>query len=328
MKSSIQDLIKNYKLGKLSEDDKKYLLDITNCSDIEEAVGSFEEISRYSADYKKSSHPNIELAWGKFEKNTFQKEIQEEHSEKHSFPLALSAMTLMLLIGVSLAIYFYLSGDSHGAKYIAQSGKIEHLDLADSSEITLNNAGIITVSNDYNKTDRKLRLSGEAFFQVQANKSKPFIIEVEQGQVIVVGTSFNVESNKNSDSVYVCVKTGKVKFVPKNSNKVYFIEPGYAFTFNENNGKAAFRPDLNGSAWIDKKFMFEGEGLGIVLDKISKVYKVKYKLQNEDMKNCRFTGSFENYSIEQIHEVLKTSMNINFLAVNDSVFEIEGKSCQ
>ncbi|MCX2449898.1 FecR domain-containing protein [Pedobacter sp. PLR] len=81
--------------------------------------------------------------------------------------------------------------------------------LPDGSELTLNKKSALSYASDF-KTDRSVRLdSGEVFFNVAPDKSHPFIIEVDQVSVKVVGTSFNVK-HKNQQTE-VIVETGIVK---------------------------------------------------------------------------------------------------------------------
>ncbi len=93
--------------------------------------------------------------------------------------------------------------------------------LPDSTHIFLNKNSSMTYPENFTEAIRSVSLSGEAFFEVVSNPSKPFVIEAGDTETKVVGTSFNIREDKSSKKVEVTVLTGQVKFKSKkNSDRI------------------------------------------------------------------------------------------------------------
>ena len=85
--------------------------------------------------------------------------------------------------------------------------------LPDGSKIYLNRNSEFSYRKNFGKHGRNVKLTGEAFFEISPDVSKPFIIDAGKAKVKVVGTSFNVITNNRESAVEVFVKTGKVMLI-------------------------------------------------------------------------------------------------------------------
>jgi len=104
-------------------------------------------------------------------------------------------------------------------------GEIKQQTLPDGSMVSLNANSTIDYKKDF-KSNREIRLSGEAFFEVQ--KGSRFTVVTNAGNVEVLGTSFNVNARNNNLSVYC--RTGKVLVYNKTLNKETVLLPGQSVT--------------------------------------------------------------------------------------------------
>lgn len=329
MNISIQNLLLKYRTGSLDNSEISYILSITQCNELDEAISILESIYDLSGAYKSTAPLHVNHAWENFERKVFQNNHDHHHTEKKS-PLALVMMTTLVLTGISLVIYFYAFYDAFPVKLVTQKEYFRETNLADNSTVIINKSSVVEVSANFDKKNREVRLTGEAFFKVKPDKTKPFIIEVNQGKVIVLGTSFNIESIKNSDSVSIHVKTGKVKFVPAKGDKEYQILPDEKFVYHQS-GSDVFVykvSDKNADYWVSKKIQFESTQLNEVLKKISHLYDVEYKIENPATGRCRFTGFFDNYTLEQVHNILETVMGISISKTGTESYLIKGEICQ
>ncbi len=89
------------------------------------------------------------------------------------------------------------------------------ISLTDGSKVWLNADSKIQFPKVFTGNTREVYLSGEAFFEVATNPSRPFIIHLANGTVKVLGTSFNIRAYDNEKIIEASVATGKVAFIPK-----------------------------------------------------------------------------------------------------------------
>lgn len=330
MNKSLNEIFHNLQAGNLSPEEWNYVFQLTGTESKEHAYLALESIIKNTEDYKSSIELNTNKAWERFEAKIQAQDLPQISTQKSKskFPISLAAMSLVLIIGISIAIFININKAT--ISYTSQNNAMLNVNLADHSAIVLNKSSKLMVANDFNKDTRKVKLQGEAFFDIAHNKNKAFIIEVNHGYVTVVGTSFNVESNADSDTLTITVKSGLVKFVPDSSTKEYFIKPNESLIFiaHKSEAKIEIHTDMNASSWIDKDFSFESQELADVFNLLNKVYGNKYILENLSIGKCKFTGNFENISIPSIHQILKETMGLQIDSTGEKVYKVTGRSCQ
>ena len=140
------------------------------------------------------------------------KEVRERNFSILKYAVAAS---FALILGLA---YFFFHGSSSGNPYrhIAGNLKLEKpVTLPDGTKVYLNRNTTLSYGKDFNEKVRTVTLTGEAFFDVAKNPSRPFIIKTATTEIKVVGTSFNVMAYLESDSVLVSVQSGVVEMYPK-----------------------------------------------------------------------------------------------------------------
>lgn len=166
-------------------------------------LAQLQKIWVQSEKLKSKSEVDVEAAWLKFKGSVNAKPIVKLRI--WNTRLGIAAMLALAVSAVTLYTIFKGSGytDLHvNAKVLSQV-------LPDGSELTLNKFSHLKFANNF-KSNRNIRLdSGEVFFKVRKDKSKPFVIEINNVSVEVVGTSFNVKHLKQQTEVVV--ETGIVK---------------------------------------------------------------------------------------------------------------------
>ena len=143
----------------------------------------------------------------------------------------------MFLLLVSLgtaAVYMNNSGYfSKNITVIAGNDeKNIKVSLPDGSNIYLNRNSKFSYRKNFGEHRRDVKLTGEAFFEISPDASKPFIIDAGKARVKVVGTSFNVITNNTESDVEVFVKTGKVLVSDNSGSQTIQLDPGYVGTMN------------------------------------------------------------------------------------------------
>jgi ferric-dicitrate binding protein FerR (iron transport regulator) len=179
----------------------------------------------------------------------------------------------------------------------------------------------------FSTTIRKVKLSGEAFFQVTRDTLHPFIIETENASVEVLGTSFNVSAYPVSGLVEVNVKTGKVKLTQrtngKSNQKTAILPAGERGWLKINSGEVGHAEELatNYSAWITKEISFQRTPLTQAFSVLENTYHVTIKMDNPEIGKILYTANFANLKLEYIIEVIARTHNLKVKRDgNDIVF--------
>lgn|GEM_PF-1642822 len=173
-------------------------------------------------------------AWNRFRERLHLEYIAESKPKYNFGWLKIAAVILLISAAALFGPYFFKRGDQ--ARYSSTgtsttpvtlltrvtTGHTGRVDLTDGSSVTLNKNSTLKYPATFNGVTRNVRLTGEAFFNVKHDTNKPFIIQVNDVLVTVLGTSFNVKGSANSTEVIV--ETGKVSLTRR--QQVLTVLPG------------------------------------------------------------------------------------------------------
>ncbi len=187
---------------------------------------------------------------------------------------------------------------------IVASEKIKIDTLTDGSVTTLNKKSALTTV--FSKKERRVRLAGEAFFDVTPDREKPFVVEVKNLEVVVVGTAFNVDETSETGKIVVTVEEGKV-LVRSKLDSLYLI-PGEKATFDVKTGlfdDVKKNENKNVIAYKTGKYDLDGMSLVDAIALLSLYYGVSVEINSAKAKECRVSGkqSF-NQPLEDVLNLL------------------------
>ncbi|MDM1443986.1 FecR family protein [Myroides odoratimimus] len=127
-----------------------------------------------------------------------------ERKRRKNYRLLSIGFSLLLVVG--LTIYQKnISVNNQELTYSTSNELAKHIILPDGTAVTLSSNSTLIVSNEFNQSNREIKLLGEAYFKVAKDASRPFIISSDNFETQVLGTSFWVKPN------IVEVSTGRVK---------------------------------------------------------------------------------------------------------------------
>ena len=165
-------------------------------------------------------------------------------------------------------------------------------------------------------------LSGEAYFEVAKDAARPFIVQVGDNSIEVLGTHFNVSSYEE-DRMYTTLAEGKVKV--SHAGQSVILHP---------NEQAMIRPEVSGigvrevdaslyTSWIKGRFEFRDTELGDIAAQLSRWYDVKFVYEEERLKDLIFSGKMKKYDNGNvILGILKATGKIDFIQ-QDSVIHVK-----
>ena len=187
--------------------------------------------------------------------------------------------------------------------------------LADGTKVWLNSASSIKYPVQFIGNERKVELTGEAYFEVAHNARKPFRV-VSNGQTVeVLGTHFNVNAYSDEGEVKTTLLEGSVKVSSQNVNSI--IKPGEQAQFN--NGKINIKNvDVDEVvAWKNGFFYFEDNNIQEVMRQLSRWYDVNIKYES-NLPSRQFSG--------EISRNVNASQILDILSFKKIHYKIEGKT--
>jgi transmembrane sensor len=156
---------------------------------------------------------------------------------------------------------------------ITPRGGQHHLILADKTEVWLNSGSSITFPVVFSGKDRKVGITGEVYFEVAKNKSKPFIVSTKASEVTVLGTHFNINAYDDEEAELTTLLEGAVK-VDRNGQSI-LLRPGQQASIGKHSDQINLKEieDLNTVvSWKDGYFQFDHANLATVMRQISRWY--------------------------------------------------------
>lgn len=186
--------------------------------------------------------------------------------------------------------------------------------LADGTVVYLNSATRLKYPIVFNEKERKVYLSGEAYFEVAKDAERPFLVEVANVEVKVYGTSFNVNSYREGNVQTVLVE-GSVGVKVLASGVESVIKPGQMAEFKQGNTGVEVR-EVDVTLYTDWKngiFRFENQRLEDILTTLSNWYNVDVFYQTSSVKDLHFSGYMERYKeIDTILGAITLSTGVRF----------------
>jgi ferric-dicitrate binding protein FerR (iron transport regulator) len=199
------------------------------------------------------------------------------------------------------------------------------IELPDGSKIWLNADSRITYPQAFNEKTREVHLYGEAFFDIQKNPAKPFIIHLTQGTVRVLGTSFNIRAYEDEDKVETSVTTGKVAFIPKGTPQLasdtVFLTPNQKVLYSYRSGRLMTQAtrSTDDKAWIEGRLIFKSMTLEEIAHQLERTFGKKVVFRSEAPKQYRLTGAFANNTLEEIMFYLSKTRDFSYQITNEEL---------
>ncbi|WEK18684.1 MAG: FecR family protein [Candidatus Pedobacter colombiensis] len=160
--------------------------------------------------------------------------------------------------------------------------------LPDGTKVWLNAASSLKYPVQFATNERRVELSGEGYFEVSKDKSKPFKVVTIKQNIEVLGTHFNVNSYTDEQTIKTTLLEGSVK-VNSLIRKTCILQPGQQSILGSNSLQIQLADLERTMAWKNGNFMFDGEDLNSIMRKISKWYNVKVTYQHQPAE-VLFTG--------------------------------------
>ena len=229
--------------------------------------------------------------------------------------------------------------DSGRLEYVAKSdsivGEVEYntlvvpqgcefnIVLADGSRVWLNAGSSLRYPEAFSRDERKVFLSGEAYFEVEHDESTPFIVNTEVMDLQVLGTSFNIKAYDNENTVVTTLVSGKIRQEFPNVGKKIVLTPSRQSVFDRVSGKLETKQaDIQETlAWREGKIIANNELLEDIFRQLSRWYDFKVVYTLPSLKDIRFYLHSNRYAeVRTILEHLQTTKGIRFTYAENTIY--------
>jgi transmembrane sensor len=250
-------------------------------------------------------------AWEKF-----QQRVHRGLVRRTTFGWVRIAAAVIVLFGIGFLTYWALNNHVKEMTVAAQQGPLNDI-LPDGSVVTVNKGSSISYPSRFKGKARQVALKGEAFFNVAPNKQKPFIISVNDIQITVVGTSFNVKNINGTTEVVV--ETGIVRVTRAGKTVELKAHEKLLTEAKDSAMVKEVTKDQLYKYYRTKEFVCDDTPLWKLVQVINEAYNSHVVIGNPALKDMTITTTFYNESLEQVLNVISITFNIKVVKQGDTI---------
>ncbi len=272
----------------------------------------WEELAKMGGD----SNINVDKAWNKiYSRINEPGEIKTGRLLLPGNNFFRIAAAIILMLGIGLAGLYLSERSVFNKKIIVTTGinqKNLELTLPDGSVAILNRETILSYRSDYGKNERKVSLSGEAFFEITPDQNNPFTIDAGKAKVKVLGTSFNVITSNQDAAVEVFVKTGMILLSDNSGSKTLLLDSGYVGIIDSEKSARSVNENPNYMAWNTGVLVYDGQSLDIVFRDLKRVYNMEIIADDPSILKETWTSPINNQAPDTIIRLICYSFNLGY----------------
>ena len=209
------------------------------------------------------------------------------------FRVAAVVIPVALVLGVALRLDRQVGGifsDAEYGEFVVDRGRRTQCLFQDGTVAHLNSESKIHYPVKFGLFERRIRLEGEAYFEVTHNPRRPFVVEFEGGEIQVLGTSFNVKAYRDDDIVAVTLydrRSGEGRIV---------------------RGADAMRYSI----WKDDVISFRDTPLAEVLETLSRWYDVRFETDGQPDRPISYTFATDNTLLDNVLREMELISPVRF----------------
>jgi ferric-dicitrate binding protein FerR (iron transport regulator) len=200
---------------------------------------------------------------------------------------------------------------------VASNNANKQLTLPDGSAVVLRSGASITFPKVF--SERAVKLTGEAYFDVRPDKDHPFRIQTPRARLEVLGTSFVINSTGTYDRLTVA--SGKVAFINKAEDR-HVVSAQEVAVLNDKGFNVAIVKDSNYLSWQTGIIKFDNTPISQVAVELSDYYNL-YIQPDSGIMDVTITAKFDHQSIQEVLEEIKLFANISYINQHDTILLVK-----
>ncbi|MCE6989829.1 FecR domain-containing protein [Dyadobacter sp. CY323] len=245
-------------------------------------------------------------------------EFDEERGSRKSYKIVRWGLMIAASVTLIISLFNYwpfhlqkIESITHRTSY----GETKSIILPDSSKVLLNANTQLSWDNNWKRKGiRKVKLEGEAFFEVKKLNGTEFVVQSGDVKVKVLGTVFNVRNRRGLTDVFL--ESGKVKLELDNiDGKTITMEPGNSVHYDDKRTELVVKESttlIRNASWVDGMLDFQNESLADILNRFEELYGKKFQIENKALLSKRMDLSLPYANWELIRNALEISLDIEF----------------
>lgn len=205
----------------------------------------------------------------------------------------------------------------------------KQITLSDGTTVWLNSGAELRYPKVFNGDSREVYLSGEAYFDVQHDKSKPFLIHTGDVVTRVLGTAFNIKEDKEEHTLEVTVTRGKVS-VADDGKIVGVLTANQQVSLDLLSRKVEEKTVDTRSviAWQGTEMLFDDVRFADAAKQLEQHFHVKITFENDKLKDCRFSGiALKGEQLDKVLDVITGFNNSTWKMKPGNHIVISGEGC-
>ncbi|WP_016778781.1 FecR family protein [Anaerophaga thermohalophila] len=294
---------------------------LTDRYELEEVINWIEANEKNRAEYNRIKNTWSYLAFRNFDTILQQRNIKESIRRfiLHPFLKYAAIILLAFLAGGASVFMFWSNAPFYASDYnevVVPDGETAEVILSDRTHVWLNSGSSLKYPSAFENKIRRVELSGEAYFKVEKNEQKPFVVATSHLNVKVLGTSFNVEAFDASKAINVTLVDGKVNIENKGGDVLAELNPNEKAAFDRSSNVLRVEKKVDTkmlTSWKEGIIYFEDQRLDEITKRLEHWFNLKIVFLDTSLKEVRYTGAIlKNKPIDQIFEILKYTTDIDY----------------
>ena len=201
------------------------------------------------------------------------------------------------------------------------TGGFYQLELSDGTRVWLNAESELRFPVQFGSGEREVFLKGEAYFDVEKDISRRFVVHLKESNVTVLGTSFNIKAYGDEDYIYTTLVEGKVCFTSEKENEEVTLRPGMQSVLNLKSGKTELKEVEveQFTAWRQGRFVFPSTTLGDLMCQLKRWYDIDVVYLAPEAKGYEFRGAINrDMDLKNVLAIVEKTSNV--------IFDINGRT--
>ncbi|MEM8527909.1 MAG: FecR domain-containing protein [Bacteroidota bacterium] len=226
---------------------------------------------------------------------------------------SIAATIALVLVGSWVYFTYFKTNEIY---IVNQENEPQQIELSDGSKVILNQAATLRFTIG---EQRKVELTGDAFFDVKRDENLPFVIQADEVEVEVLGTSFYVDSRAQETAIEVIVESGKVAVRAKGQEQI--LNPNEQAVYSKVNQSLAKQnnEDQNFNSLKTNILKFENANLEEVVSTLERQYNADIRLTSEALKECEIDATFKDKSLDAVLAILSSTFGIEVTQRNEEI---------
>ena len=219
--------------------------------------------------------------------------------------IAAAAVIAAVLLAGGLTTVLLSKRLAQPVTVVTQLGERSQVVLPDGTKVWLNSSSSVEYVAPFFSRQRRVKMEGEAYFEVEHDARKPFVVVTGQVVSTVLGTTFNVHAYSEDENYQITLATGSLLVDGGPESRSVRLRPGELGFFERTSGLLSLRR-VNVEqvlSWQEDRLYFRAEPLASIARSLERQFNVDITIPDERLRRICFTGEFVDG--ENIHEIMR-----------------------